>query len=86
MQERLEFAVDHRWGALERHQKSHASADGLATAQQEILQQKGVAFAISAVNLCVLVEAAVIVSSCMFFARVLSAREEAARSVVDRRS
>ena len=37
--------------------KSHASAEGLATAQQEILQITWVAFAISSVNLCVLVEA-----------------------------
>ena len=40
--------------------KSHAS--GLATAQQEILQLTKVAFAISAVNLCVLVEAVFIIS------------------------
>ena len=37
--------------------KSHASADGLVTAQQEVLQLTWVAFAISSVNLCVLVEA-----------------------------
>ena len=35
--------------------------DGLAMAQQEILQLTWVAFAISAVNLCVLVEAVFIV-------------------------
>ena len=40
--------------------KSHAS--GLATAQQEILQLTAVVFAISAVNLCVLVDAEFIVS------------------------
>ena len=42
--------------------KSHASADGLATARQEILQLTGVAFAISAVNVCVLVKAVSIIS------------------------
>ena len=36
--------------------KSHSSADGLATAQQEILQLTWVAFAISSVTLCVLIE------------------------------
>ena len=36
--------------------KSRACADGLATAQPDILQLTAVAFAISAVNLCVLVD------------------------------
>ena len=49
-----------RWSAAK---KSHASADSLATVQQELLQlTPGLAFAISAVNLCVLVEAVFIVS------------------------
>ena len=42
--------------------KSHASANGLATAQQEVLQLTRVAFAISAMNLFVLVKAVSIVS------------------------
>ena len=43
--------------------KSHAFADGLARAQQEILQRTWVAFAISAVNLCVIVEAVLSLSA-----------------------
>ena len=44
MRARLQCAVDRRWGALERQQealKSHASAEGLAKAQQYILQLTG---------------------------------------------
>ena len=63
--------------------KSHSSAHGFATAQHELLQLMGVAFAISAVNLCVLVEAVFIVSCSLQECLV---REEAARSAVDRRS
>ena len=64
MRERLEFAassiVDGERVSVAK--RSHASADGLATAQQEILQLTWVAFAISSVNLCVLVEAIFIFS------------------------
>ena len=63
--------------------KSYASADRLATAQQEILQLTGVAFAISAVNLCVLVNSCIHCQ--LFFERVLNARTlRDALSIVNR--
>ena len=62
MRERLEFAVDRRWGARERHQEVARFCRSFGDGAAGDLQLTGLAFAISAVNLCVLVKAVFIVS------------------------